>query len=163
MKSQLVEQLAKHVREFYFGENWTWSNLKDNLADVTWQQANAKVYALNTILGLTYHIHFYVESLASVLKGGPVTGKDKSSFDHPIIESQEDWNTFLIRIFKEAEDLVLIVENLEEDILWETFAEEKYGNYYRNIQGFVEHCYYHLGQIVVVKKILIERELVNNQ
>ena len=31
-------QIAKHFREVYFGGNWTSSNLKDNLADVDWQQ-----------------------------------------------------------------------------------------------------------------------------
>jgi len=33
-------------------------------------------------------------------------------------------------------------------------VEEKYGNYQRNIDGMIEHSYYHLAQIVVIKKIL---------
>ncbi len=156
MESKLVKQLAKHIREVYFGVNWTWSNLKDNLSDVTWEQATTKIYSLNTILGLTYHMHYYIAPLVSVLKDGPLTGEDKFSFDHPVIESKEDWDMFLSNIFKEAEELAVMVEQLDEDILWETFVEEKYGNYFRNIQGFVEHCHYHLGQIVVIKKILTE-------
>jgi len=32
----LTEQIAKHLREIYFDGNWTCSNLKDNLADITW-------------------------------------------------------------------------------------------------------------------------------
>ena len=34
------------------------------------------------------------------------------------------------------------------------FGNEKYGTYYENIQGVIEHLHYHLGQIVVVKKII---------
>lgn len=34
------------------------------------------------------------------------------------------------------------------------FKEEKNGSYYRNFCGIIEHFYYHLGQIVVIKKIL---------
>jgi hypothetical protein len=134
--------------------NWTWSNLKDSLSDVTWEQANTKIDSLNTIVGLTYHINYYLASLVSVLEGSPLIGKDKYSFDHPPINTKQDWDDFLIVIFKEAEDLVVMVEKLDEAILWTTFAEEKYGNYYRNIQGFVEHSHYHLGQIVVIKKML---------
>ena len=158
MDSQLVKHLAKHIREVYFGKNWTWSNLKDSLSDVTWKQATTKVDSINTIVGLTYHINYYLGSLVSVLEGRPLIGKDKYSFDHPPINSKKDWDDFLTVIFKEAEDLAVLVEKLEEDILWTTFAEEKYGNYYRNIQGFIEHSHYHLGQIVVIKKMLNKAE-----
>ncbi|MEP7141624.1 MAG: hypothetical protein ABI707_02080 [Ferruginibacter sp.] len=39
----LTGQIAKQLREIHFGINWTWSNLKDNLADVIWQQATTQV------------------------------------------------------------------------------------------------------------------------
>lgn len=35
-----------------------------------------------------------------------------------------------------------------------TFAGENYGIYQRNIEGIIEHSYYHLGQIVLTKKII---------
>jgi len=163
MDSKLINQLAKHIREIYFGVNWTWSNLKDQLSDVTWEEANRKVYSLNTILALTYHIQYYIPPLVSVIKGGPLTGKDKFSFDHPTIQSKEEWDNFVTNIFEEAEALAGLIERLDEDILWEIFSEEKYGNYFRNIQGFVEHAHYHLGQIVVIKKILRNERIINDE
>jgi len=33
----------------------------------------------------------------------------------------------------------------------------KYGNYFRNIVGVIEHIHYHLGQIVLIKKILVSQ------
>jgi hypothetical protein len=33
----------------------------------------------------------------------------------------------------------------------------KYGNYYRNLHGIIEHTHYHLGQIVLIKKLLKRR------
>jgi hypothetical protein len=51
----LTAQIAKHIRDVHFGGNWTCSNLKDNLADVTWQQATTKVRSFNTIVALVYH------------------------------------------------------------------------------------------------------------
>jgi len=34
----LIEQIAKHFRDVYFGGNWTAVNLKDTLADVSWDR-----------------------------------------------------------------------------------------------------------------------------
>ena len=34
------------------------------------------------------------------------------------------------------------------------FVDEKYGSYARNIEGVIEHAYYHLGQIAIIKKML---------
>jgi hypothetical protein len=89
-----------------------------------------------------------------VLQGGPLEGSDKYSFDHPPIQSQEDWEKLLEKTWSDAEKFAMLVEQLPEQKLWETFGEEKYGNYYRNLHGVIEHNHYHLGQIVLIKKIL---------
>jgi uncharacterized damage-inducible protein DinB len=150
----LTKEIAKHFREVHFGVNWTWSNLKDNLTGITWEQATTQVYSFNTIATLVYHISYFVEAALQVLQGKPLDAHDKYSFDHPPITSQEDWNNMLEKVFANAESFALLVEQLPESKLWETFSEEKYGNYYRNIQGIIEHTHYHLGQIALIKKIV---------
>jgi hypothetical protein len=150
----LTAQIAKHFREVHFGDNWTCSNLKDNLADVTWQQATTQVYSLNTIALLTYHMHYYVKAALKVLEGKPLEADDKFSFDLPPIQSQEDWQKLVDTVWADAEDFASLIEQLPESILWEDFANKKQGNYYRNLHGIIEHIHYHLGQIAVIKKIL---------
>ena len=152
----LINQIAKHTREVYFGENWTCSNLKDNLADVTWQQATTEVYSFNTIAALVYHINYFVGAALQVLQGEPLTANDKYSFDHPPIRSQQDWENLLDKTWADAEHFASLIEQLPESRLWEDFSEGKYGNYYRNIHGIIEHAHYHLGQIVLIKKILLQ-------
>ncbi len=154
----LTGQIAKHFREIHFGGNWTSSNLKDNLADVTWQQATTQVYSLNTIAALVFHINFYESAVLKVLQGEPLNAHDKYSFDLPKIQSQKDWENLLDKIWKDAENFALLVEQLPESKLWENLSDEKYGNYYRNIHGIIEHIHYHLGQIVLVKKILLQAD-----
>lgn len=150
----ISEQLARHLREVHFGVNWTWSNLRDQLADVTWEQATTKVYSFNTVATLAYHIHYFVAATLKVLQGGPLDAHDKHSFDHPPIHSREDWEQLQNRIWADADAFAALVEKLPEQKLWETFVEEKYGTYYRNIQGIIEHTHYHLGQIAIIKKIV---------
>ncbi|MDQ1090003.1 hypothetical protein QE390_004607 [Siphonobacter sp. SORGH_AS 1065] len=43
---------------------------------------------------------------------------------------------------------------MPEEAWQKTFVDEKYGTYYRNLHGMIEHTHYHLGQIVLIKKIL---------
>ena len=149
-------QIATHIREVHFGGNWTDSNLKDHLADVTWQQATTKVDSLNTIAALVYHINYFVSAVLEVLQGRPLNASDKYSFDHPPILGQEDWEKLLTKTWADAEKFANLVEQLPESMLGETFELERYGNYYKNIQGIIEHTHYHLGQIVLIKKMILQ-------
>jgi hypothetical protein len=150
----LTAQIAKHFREVHFGGNWTSVNLKDNLVDVTWQQATTQVYSFNTIAALVFHMNYFVSAVLKVLQGNPLDAHDKYSFDCPPIQSQEDWEKLLDKTWTDAENFASLVEQLPESKLGETFSDEKYGNYYRNLHGIIEHVHYHLGQIVLIKKIL---------
>ncbi len=152
----IPQQIAKHVREIHFGGNWTTSNLKEHLKDVTWQQATTKVYSFNTIATLVFHIHYYIDVVLKVLNGEKLNASDKYSFNVPPINNQEDWELLLEKVWKDAERFALLIEQIPESKLSETFIDEKYGNYYRNLHGIIEHTHYHLGQIVLIKKIILQ-------
>lgn len=151
----LSAQLARHFREVQLNGTWVATNLKAQLSDVTWQQATTKIGSLNTIAALAFHINYYVAGIAQVLEGGSLDIRDRYSFDMPPIESQEDWENLLSKLWSDAERFAKLVERLSEEKLWSDFADEKYGSYYRNIQAMIEHSYYHLGQIVLLKKLLL--------
>lgn len=91
--------IAKHFKEVYFGGNSTGSNLKDQLSNVSWQQANIRINSLNTIAALVYHIGYYTAAVLNVLKGNQLDAHDKFSFDHPAINSKQDWENMLY-VFK---------------------------------------------------------------
>lgn len=150
----LTKNIAKHFREIYFGGNWTASNLKDILKDVNHEEAVANIGNLNTIATLVYHIHYYVRSVTQVLTGGILDSKDELSFSHPKIESAEDWQKFKDSVFLEGESFAQLIEQLPDEEMWKDFVDPKYGIYYRNLSGIIEHTHYHTGQIAVIKKLL---------
>lgn len=150
----ITKQLAKHLREIHFGNNWTESNLKDNLSDLTWQQATQQVEGINSIATLTYHSTYFVTALLNALEGKPLNSKDVESFKLPKIQSQKDWEQLLAKAWQNAENAAYLIEQLPESKLLEDFVDSKYGNYYSNISGIIEHLHYHLGQIVLIKKSL---------
>ncbi|MEO0472860.1 MAG: DinB family protein [Bacteroidota bacterium] len=147
-------QLAKHLRDVYFGGNWTAVNLKDTLQDVDWQMASRQIADCNSIATLVYHMTYYVREVTKVLQGGPLEAKDTFSFDHPPINSQTDWENMLATIWEEAEVFASLIEKLPDERLMEYFPDPKYGIYNRNLLGIIEHLHYHLGQVVLIKKLL---------
>jgi uncharacterized damage-inducible protein DinB len=154
----VTTQIAKLLRAVYFGGNWCAVNLKDSLADVTWQQATTKVYSFNTIAALVYHMDYYIIAILKVFEGGPLDAHDKYSYDCTPIQSEEGWEKLLETFWSDAEKFAILVEQLPDSKLDEIFSLEKYGNYYRNIHGVIEHLHYHLGQIVLIKKLILKKE-----
>lgn len=148
-----TRQLAKHLREVYFGGNWTAVNFKDQLLDVNWELASQKMADLNSIAVLTNHLHFYVLALKKYFADGVLNGKDADSFLPLTIYDQHGWEIFLESFFSEAKTLSETIEQLEDEKLEDVFYHEKYGMVYRNLLGLIEHAHYHLGQITLLKKL----------
>lgn len=150
----LSVETAKHFRDVHFGGNWTSVSLKETLADVSWQQAVTKVHSFNTIAVLVYHTNYYVSAVLKVLQGEALNASDTFSFDLPPIQSDTDWKNLLNKTWADAERFASLLEQLPESRFGEVFTDEKYGTYYRNMHGIIEHIHYHLGQIVVIKKLI---------
>lgn len=148
------KSLAKHVRGVYFGPNWSDNNLKMHLSEVTWQEAIQEIEGLNTIVKLAFHVNYFVAGVSKVLEGGPLEIRDKFSFDHPVITSQVEWQELLDQMWQDGEHFASLIEAMPEDQLWADFTDPKYGNYYTNLLGIIEHLHYHLGQIVLLRKLL---------
>ncbi|MES2555583.1 MAG: DinB family protein [Bacteroidota bacterium] len=151
--------LAKHLRDIHTGGNWTTTNLKDTLTDVTWEEAGKSLFGLNSIAVLTYHVTYYVDVLLKVLEGGPLDSKDEYSFQLPVIGSQSAWEQLIANALATAEKTADLIEKLPEEQLFDPFTDEKYGNYYRNIAGIIEHMHYHLGQISLLKKLVRNEQI----
>jgi hypothetical protein len=154
-----TSQIASRFREVILSGTWiAGSNFKTELSNVTWEQANQKVDSLNTIAALTSHIDYYISGILNVLEGGTLDIRDKHSFDFPPIKSQEDWERVMDKLWKDSERFAVLVEQMTEEKLKEDFADKKYGSYQRNIEAMIEHSYYHLGQIVIIKKLLYKKQ-----
>ncbi len=148
------EEIASRFREIIFNGTWVANtNYKDQLANLDWKIATRKISSLNTIAILAQHLHYYINGINTVLKGGSLDIRDKYSFDFPPITSPEGWQQFLSRFWHDAEEFALWIEQMPVETLDAVFVEEKYGSYRRNIDAMIEHGYYHLGQIVLLKKL----------
>lgn len=150
--------LAGRFREVILNGTWIANtNFKHQLTGTDWQMVTTKVGTLNTIAILAQHIHYYIGGIKNVFTGGTLDIRDQFSFDFPPIESQQQWETFLEKFWHDAEAFAVLVEQMPEENLLQPFVDEKYGSFLRNIDAMIEHSYYHLGQIVLIKKMLAEK------
>ncbi len=152
---QTSKQLANRFREVLLNGKWIANtNFQDQLEDVTIEQATTKVSTLNTIALLTFHIDYYIAGLNHFFEQGSLDIRDKFSFDMPPIENDRAWQDMKQRLFQNAETFAKHVEALPNERLDDVFVKEDYGKYARNIDAMIEHSYYHLGQISLIKKMV---------
>jgi len=151
----IAEQLANRLREVIL--NGTWfanTNFKDQLQDLDWNLAVRTLGSTNSISILAQHVHYYLQGVLNVWVNGKLEIRDAYSFDFPPMSSQTQWTTFQERFWQDTERLASFIERMTDEQLGENFVDEKYGSYLRNINGMIEHGYYHLGQIVLLKKMI---------
>ena len=148
-------QLANRFREVMLNGKWiSNNNFKMLLEDLSWEKAIQKVESLNTIAAIAYHINYYVAGVLNVFEGGQLEIRDKYSFDLKNLDTAEDWSLFLNEMWENAEKFANHIEKMTEEKLDGPFVDEKYGTYRRNIEGMIEHCYYHLGQVSMLRKVI---------
>lgn len=147
--------IATRLHEVFLNGKWIAStNYKEQIENINWKQATQKVSTLNTIAALLYHINYYLAGLNNAFENGQLLISDKYSFDVPEIKAESEWQNLKNEFLKNAEKFTDKVSQMNDGMLDQPFVDEKYGTYLRNIEGVIEHSYYHLGQIVLIKKML---------
>ncbi len=148
--------LANRLREVLLNGKWIANtNFKEQIVGINWEHAVYKRSDLNSIAMLTFHINYYVGGVLEVLRGGDLTIRDHYSFDVPEIKSEADWQRIVEAFLNNAENLAMAIEKLDESTLDKPFVQEKYGSYRRNLEAVIEHSYYHLGQVTLIKKMIL--------
>lgn len=150
-----ADQLANRLTEVLLSGKWVANtNLKEQLQDISLRQAQTQIGDLNTIAVLTYHLNYYLEGVLEVIEGGELTIRDQFSFDLPELPTEKSWIDLKERLYTNSESFANHVRKMSDEKLQSTFVDEKYGNYHRKINVIIEHTYYHLGQVVLIKKLL---------
>ncbi|MBR9860860.1 DinB family protein [bacterium] len=150
-----AQSIATRIREVILdGKLIANTNLKALIEDIDVQMAHEKIENLNTIALLSRHLHYYLHGVMQVLKGGKLEIRDKFSFDFEAMKSEEEWTNFKQQFWKDTEEFTALIEQLSDDALDSSFVKEEYGDYKRNLEIIIEHSYYHLGQISLLKKML---------
>ena len=151
-----TKNLALRLREVILNGKWIANtNYKNEIEHLDWKDATRKIQSFNTVAILSQHIHYYIQGILNVYTNGKLEIKDQYSFDFPPISSQKDWERFKLKFWEDTKELAQCIERMTEKELLQVFVDKKYGDYSRNINAMIEHAYYHLGQLVLIKKMIV--------
>ena len=90
------------------------------------------------------------------IKGINPSVPETNGFDVNELKNENDWNELKEKTHQSFIQLADAVKNFPEEKLFETSPTGK-SSYYKNFQGIVEHAHYHLGQIVILKKLILSK------
>ena len=156
----ISKTLADSLREVLLDGKWvTGTNIKDEIKDLDWKTATKKIHSLNSIADLTFHMDYYLAGVLKVFEGGELEIRDKFSFDYKPVESQKEWEQLIDKFCSDADKFAKAVEKMTNEDLDRDFVKKEYQNYIRNIMLMSEHCYYHLGQIKLIKKMIKQQQV----
>ena len=148
-------ELAIRFSDVILNNSWVANNsYKNQLTDLPLEVVLFKYQSLHNIAALAQHVHYYIAGILNVFNGGNLDIKDIYSFDFPPINTIEQWHSFLAVFWTEAASFIQKLEEMDENTLNSIFVKKEYGTYYFNINTLIEHSYYHLGQIVLIKKLI---------
>ncbi|MEP6951011.1 MAG: DinB family protein [Ginsengibacter sp.] len=156
---KINELIAQHIREVQEGDNWTEVNIQDTLADIDYKEATTVTNAsYNTIASLVHHLSFYNDVVMQRLSGNEPAINESNGFDMATIKNENDWIKLKERNIQSALQLASAVRGFPEERIFE-LTVTGHSTYYKTLHGMVEHAHYHLGQIVLLKKLIRQANL----
>lgn len=143
------------LRELFLDGTWIANtNYQAVLADLNFEVATLKIENLNTIARLVFHVNYYISGLNSAFATGILDIHDQFSFDLSDDFNESDWLQLNKEFIENIHSFIHHVDGLSDDELDSPFFQPQYGIYRRNIEAMIEHGYYHLGQISLIKKLI---------
>jgi hypothetical protein len=148
-------RIADQLRRAFGGDAWHGPPLREVLAGVTAEQANARHSpSTHSIWELVLHIQIYVSIAIEATLGVPMPKLFGTEKDWPIGANSgaAAWTAATDLLFQTSEQLAQAIESFADDRLVEIVPGRSY-DFYRLFHGIVQHSLYHGGQIALLKKM----------
>ncbi|MEO6173644.1 MAG: DinB family protein [Flavobacterium circumlabens] len=148
------KRISNLYQSIYNGNPWLEVTLSHTLENVTAEQAYRKVNPnLNTIWEIVNHLIQWRRNILRRVQGETVVAPDHNYFV-PILDSSEAaWEQSLQSLAKSQELWNAFFEDFNDSDLEKIYVDNNH-TYYEHIHGIIQHDVYHLGQIVILKKLL---------
>jgi uncharacterized damage-inducible protein DinB len=138
----------------YNGSPWIDVNLVDTLRSVTPEQALKKIKPTsNSIWEITNHIISWRKTVLKRVQGEVIKTPSHNYFIKVKSGSKADWKKTLDELAATQKDWIKFLKSFKKSKLEEVY-EPNGMNYYEHIQGILQHDVYHLGQIVMLTKLV---------
>ncbi len=153
MKS--TEILAKELQALQQGKSWLGYNALEILDGIDYQKAQFAAFpGGNSIWQIVNHISHWREVVIEQLEKGEWLGKEVTGMDAPDKPTEAGWSQTLERFQQAFEKLRETMLSIPEEKLVQKIGKVKPGQL---MFGIIQHDAFHLGQIMLLKRMLEER------
>jgi uncharacterized damage-inducible protein DinB len=132
------KRISNLYQSIYNGNPWLEVTLADTLAEITANQA---------------YLIQWRRTILSRVQGEVVNAPDHNYFVPVLDSSEAAWEQSLQSLAKSQELWNAFFENFDDADFAKIYANNGH-TYYEHLHGIIQHDVYHLGQIVILKKLL---------
>jgi uncharacterized damage-inducible protein DinB len=151
METARISQLFS---QSYNGEPWIDVTTVGTLADVSAEKAAKKLTpSTNSIWEIVNHLVAWRENVLERVNGKVLTTPEHNYFTAVEDTSEAAWKASLAKLENTQQQWIAFLESFDEN-QFDTIYPNNGLNYYQHIHGILHHDAYHLGQIVLLKKLL---------
>jgi len=152
MKNTEIERIIDQVDRLHSGKNWVGTNFDELLSSVTEDNANLEIPNFNNTI---HQICRHLVSDFLVLKRLEGTDYELGLNESWPQQSQISlsFKTTRKEIYEIKTKLIAELEILSDDQLDQPILPGC-RSYYENLHGYIQHSYYHLGQISLINKFI---------
>lgn len=148
------KRISNLYQSIYNGNPWLEVTLSHTLENVTAEQAYRKINPnLNTIWEIVNHLIQWRRNILERMQGETIITPDHNYFVPVIDPSEAAWAQSLQTLAKTQEAWNTFFEDFNDEDLAKIYTNNNH-TYYEHIHGIIQHDVYHLGQIVILKKML---------
>ena len=152
-----IKYITKLLGDHFNGNPWIDVTINGELNSLTAKQAAAKTGNLNSIWEIVNHMISWRKALIGRVKGKPVKYSDNNFISKVKDKSPAAWKKIISKFRKSQNDIIGFLKKSDDQLL-EIVSPTSGYTYYELVMSILIHDSYHLGQIVLIKKILIEKE-----
>ncbi len=147
--NRIADQFAK----LFEGDSWIDVNIISTLSTVSAQQAAKKFLGIsNSLWEIVNHMIGWREAIFKKVMGENISSPDNNFFETITDTSDKAWQETLKRIMASQHMWMKMLEAMNDDQLDEILQPDNQTKYHL-IEGILQHDAYHLGQIVLLKKL----------
>ncbi|MFC0778398.1 DinB family protein [Flavobacterium sp. HJSW_4] len=148
------KRISNLYQSIYNGNPWLEVNLDNTLKNVTAEQAYRKINPnLNTIWEIVNHLIQWRRNILERMQGEVIKTPDHNYFVPVLDPSEAAWEQSLQTLAKSQDSWNAFFEDFSDADLAKIYVNNGH-TYYEHLHGIIQHDVYHLGQIVILKKLL---------
>lgn len=159
MREKETVRIAQQMRFAQDGAAWHGPNLEEILKDISAEQAAAHPIAqAHSIWELVLHIIAWREYGSKMLAGEESDDPEKDmSMNFPATPAVNaaNWQLAKEKLKESSVRLGAKIESYDEEKLEEQVPRKNY-DFYKLMHGIVQHDLYHAGQLILLKKLVVQ-------